>query len=146
MPLARYFMYVGGALLALLFLLDANLPKLSVAERPSAVRPAIRILSLEKLPDLIVYDTTLPTIIPERVAELPVTVLTENNEISSATRNRDAFAQMQVDVERRRPPGPRMREARQPRKHARHRRYAATPYAFFAERRPRFAWFENRIW
>jgi len=33
MPLARYFYFVGGVLLALLFILDARIPKLAVSSR-----------------------------------------------------------------------------------------------------------------
>jgi hypothetical protein len=68
MPLARYFSYVGGVLLALLFVLDAYLPKAPVAERADANLPVIRIHSDRKWPDRVVYDTSLPTIIPAQIA------------------------------------------------------------------------------
>jgi hypothetical protein len=43
MPLARYFLFVGGVLLALLFVADALLPKLPAAETANANLPVIRI-------------------------------------------------------------------------------------------------------
>ena len=48
MPLARYFLFVGGVLLALLFLSDAYLPKLPAAERADTDLPVIRIHSDRK--------------------------------------------------------------------------------------------------
>ncbi|MGY4257033.1 hypothetical protein ACVI1L_004101 [Bradyrhizobium sp. USDA 4516] len=67
MPVARYFLYIGGVLLALLFLLDATIPNSPLAKQPDSSRPTIRIRSMQKLPDLVVYDTSLPTIVPERL-------------------------------------------------------------------------------
>ena len=67
MPLARYFLYVGGVLLTLVFILDACLTsKLPVIERSHANSPVIRIHSDRKWPERIVFDTTLPTIVPRR--------------------------------------------------------------------------------
>ena len=65
MPLMRYFGFVGSALLLLLFGLDWYLPQ-PVAEPAHAVadRPVIRISSIEKLPEPVVIDTSLPTIVP----------------------------------------------------------------------------------
>ena len=82
MPLARYFFYVGGVLLALLFILDAYLPELPVAGRENIHLPVIRIHSDRKWPERIVYDTSLPTIVPAPVASkeadvhIPATVAT----------------------------------------------------------------------
>lgn len=67
MPLTRYFSYVGGVLLALLFILDACFPKLPIAARPKVYSPVIRIYSDRKWPDKIVYDTSLPTVVPVQV-------------------------------------------------------------------------------
>ena len=61
MPLARYFLWVGGVLLALLFVADARLPALPVAEATTDVpSPIIRIHSERKWPDRIVFDTNAP--------------------------------------------------------------------------------------
>src|ERR1700712_5890465 len=67
MPVARYFMFVGGALLALLFLIDAYSPSEAVVANhaaPSIDRNVVRIRSDAKLPERVVYDTSLPTIVP----------------------------------------------------------------------------------
>jgi len=63
MPLLRYFGVVGPALLMLLLGVNWLLPD-SVVEptHASIERPAIRISSIEKLPERVVFDTTLPPI------------------------------------------------------------------------------------
>ena len=73
MPVVRYFLFVGGALMALLFIADACLPKLPAAE-PSAVAgdaasdlSVIRIHSDRKWPERVEFDTSQPTIIPAPV-------------------------------------------------------------------------------
>jgi len=69
MPLRRYFGFVGSALLLLLFGLDWYLPQ-PVVEPVRAVtdKPVIRISSIEKLPERVVIDTSLPTIVPPPTA------------------------------------------------------------------------------
>ena len=69
MPLGRYFLVVGGALLALLFAVNAYLPSSVVAGATvaeDAYRPVVRIHSTQKLPERIVIDTSIPTIVPPR--------------------------------------------------------------------------------
>ena len=68
MPLARYFLYVGGVLFTLVFILDACLTKLAVSERSQVNSPVIRIHSDRKWPERIVFDTALPTIVPAPAA------------------------------------------------------------------------------
>jgi hypothetical protein len=67
MPVARYFLYVGGVLLALLFVIDALVPGEPVVASngaPAIERPVVRISSTQKLPERVVYDTSLPIIVP----------------------------------------------------------------------------------
>jgi hypothetical protein len=69
MPLARYFLGVGGVLLALLLGLNAYLPSqpapaVAGATVADAAKPVVRIHSTQKLPERIVIDTSLPTIVP----------------------------------------------------------------------------------
>ena len=65
MPVGRYFLYIGSALLALLFIADWWLPSLGSGSAPSDVdRSTIRIHSVQKWPNAVVIDTTLPTIVP----------------------------------------------------------------------------------
>ncbi|WP_439372055.1 hypothetical protein [Bradyrhizobium sp. DASA03120] len=65
-PLKRYFMLVGGGLLALLFALDALAPRQAAVERggSAAPRPKIRIYSELKAPGAIIIDTGQPVMLP----------------------------------------------------------------------------------
>ena len=69
MPLVRYFLFVGGALLALMFVVDAVLPKLPVSDRANTDLPAIRIHTDRKWPERVVFDTSLPTVVPVTAAK-----------------------------------------------------------------------------
>jgi hypothetical protein len=67
MPVARYFLFVGGVLLALLLAIDALVPQQAVVASqaaPSVNKTVVRIRSDQKLPERVVYDTSLPTIVP----------------------------------------------------------------------------------
>ena len=94
MPLARYFSFVGGVLLALLFILDACFPKLPVITKAKANLPVIRIYSDRKWPERIVYDTRLPTIVPtsmastEDIIEAPKGIV----DASAGSKERESFA------------------------------------------------------
>src|ERR1700754_817735 len=71
MPLGRYSTWVGGLLLALLFLFDwcAPQPALRSAEAAKVDRPIIRIHSAHRWPGAVVYDTTQPMIaLPAQLA------------------------------------------------------------------------------
>jgi hypothetical protein len=75
-PIARYFMVVGSALLALLLIAGWFLPELppSFPDRPEIIeRAAIRIKSAHKWPEKIVLDTSQPTIPHPAVEEPPAT-------------------------------------------------------------------------
>jgi hypothetical protein len=65
MPLIKYFGFVGCALILLLIGLGWCLPQ-QVAEPGggSTERPTIRITSAEQLPERVIIDTRLPTIVP----------------------------------------------------------------------------------
>ncbi|MGY3444920.1 MULTISPECIES: hypothetical protein [unclassified Bradyrhizobium] len=74
MPVARYFLYVGGVLLALLFVVNAVVPQEATIPGPSQTvsspgvdKTMVRIRSAQKLPERVVYDTSLPTIVPAQV-------------------------------------------------------------------------------
>ena len=75
MPIARYFIIVGGTLAALLFIAGWCLPTAPVvfADQPLAVeRAIIRIKSARKWPEKVVMDTSQPAIAPPAVEESPV--------------------------------------------------------------------------
>jgi len=77
-PIGRYIAFVGSLLLAILFIADWYLPMApaqSVTSR-EADKPIVRIKSDHKLPERIVFDTSAPTIVPQKppvVADAPVT-------------------------------------------------------------------------
>jgi hypothetical protein len=69
--LVRYFLYAGGALLALLFLVDRYSPVVPATgasndqmQESSLDKEILRIQSAQKWPQKIVFDTSMPTIIP----------------------------------------------------------------------------------
>ena len=94
MPLARYFLYVGGVLLLLLIMADACLPKLPKTESADALRPVIRIHSDRKWPERVVYDTNRATIIPAQPA--PEANISARSSVADASvRAQEAFAQLQ---------------------------------------------------
>jgi len=67
MPIARYFLFVGGVLLALLVAIDALFPQQAAVvsqAAPSIDKTVVRIRSDQKPPERVVYDTSLPTIVP----------------------------------------------------------------------------------
>ena len=137
MPLVRYFLFVGVALLALLFAVDAYLPKMPATEAPRAAADlsVIRIRSDQKWPERVVFDTTLPTITPPttamRVANTPPPSLTDAPDKGRA---REALAQAQ-------PADPKRPEAR--RKHrAVARGYIGSQPIRLAQQ-PRFGFFGN---
>ena len=74
MPIARYFIILGGTLAALLFIAGWCLPTppARFADQPLAVdRAIIRIKSAHKWPEKVVLDTSQPTIAPPTVEEPP---------------------------------------------------------------------------
>src|SRR6266581_1128273 len=95
MPVARYFLFVGGVLLALLFVIDAFAPQqLAVASNgaPSVEKYAVRIKSDQKLPERVVYDTSLATIVPQK-AIVVAAAAPPAAETSAQARVRNTFAQ-----------------------------------------------------
>jgi hypothetical protein len=97
MPILRYFFYVGGALLVVLFACDAVLPKAPASDTNVAAddHPLIRIHSERKWPKPIVFDTSMPATAPVAVAgnaAAPAPVATAD--IPAKARLREAFAQL----------------------------------------------------
>ena len=148
MPLARYFLCVGGILFTLVFILDACLTKLPVTESARINSPIIRIHSDRKWPERIVFDTTLPTIVPAQAAiagdraASPATV----TDASEKERQREAFALMQPsDAKRLQSPDPGRRELKPQRPRKVVKRHV-TPRSVLVWRQPQFGWFGNNIW
>ncbi len=108
MPLARYFVFVGGALMALLFVFDFFSPKatadLGIHSGGDVDRSTVRIRSEQKWPERVVFDTTPTTIVAKAAqtqtaqVELPALAPAAAPEISPKARVRETFAQF-VPVE-----------------------------------------------
>lgn len=100
MPIFRYFIFVGGALLALMFAADFVLPASPVAQAVATAgndQPVIRIRSDRHLPERVVLDTSqpmlaAPAVTAAAVAQQPVPadVLAQ---MSAKSRVRETFAQ-----------------------------------------------------
>jgi hypothetical protein len=144
MPVARYFLFVGGALLALLFALDALAPQpVAVAGNSAAAidKTVVRIRSDQKPPERVVYDMSLPTIVPLaakiQIAAAPVVPVVDAH---AQARVRDTFAQF-VPAEAKKlekqiePQAPRKRRVAKAR--------PAQPPMRFAQQQQHFGFFGN---
>ena len=146
MPLARYFLFVGGVLMALLFAVDAYLPREPVLTSTAAAaafeHPTLRIRSDRKWPERVVYDTSLPTIVPppavKTAAAAPVPA--QVADIPTKAQVRESFAQL-VTPELKKPE-PQV-QPRPRRKIARSR--TAPPMTLVAQHQ-NFGFFGNNTW
>lgn len=103
MPIFRYFVFVGGALLALLFAVNYIAPAAPVAQAVATAsndQPLIRIRSDRHLPERVVFDTSQPTIAAPMVktaaaAPQPPDAVSAAAlaEMSAKARVRETFAQ-----------------------------------------------------
>jgi hypothetical protein len=149
MFVARYFLYVGAALLALLFVVSAELPSSPAVEAANtAADVTIRIHSDRKWPERVVFDTNAPTIVPAPtqtasnapVAPAPVQVAS----VSTKVTPRDAFAQL-TPADLKKP------EAKRVQKHKVAKRRVSPPTmlpppTMLMAQRPQFGLFANNIW
>jgi len=141
MPLFRYFIFVGGSLLALILVANAALPSAPVPEGLTSGTdlPPIRIHSERKLPERVVIDTSVPmpagAVAPVAVAQAKPQIQPQVQaqlqpaapapaEMSAKARVREAFAQLPQEQDAFEPkmtdmatvvvPEPKMYPARQP--------------------------------
>lgn len=144
MLLARYFLSVGGVLLALLFVVDAVVPKLPAAATDrndtDTDKAVIRIHSDRKWPEPVVFDTSVPTIVPAQTAKVEAVVPppTPVADVSAKARVRETFAQFV-------PPEPKKPEAKLQRKRKIARQRVA-PQMVQVAQQPRFGFFSNNSW
>jgi hypothetical protein len=147
MPLLRYFVFVGGALLVLLFVTSAFFPKMPDEVRADSELPVIRIHSDRKWPERVVFDTNRATIVPaaagaNTLASAPVPAAA--GEASAQARN--SFAQLQPPQQKQaqltepKKPGKPV-----PRKRTIARRHMAPPVMLVAQQ-PQFSLFGNSTW
>jgi len=146
MPLVRYFFFVGGVLLALLFILDTCFPRLPVAAAKAKVNlPVIRIYSDPKWPERIVYDT--PAITPTSMASAEGVIQAPKiiADASAGAKERESFAMLPPSMDRLQASNTKMRElkARYQTKIARKR---APAHRVAMARHLRFGWFDGSYW
>lgn len=143
MPLARYFLWVGSFLFALLFIVDACFPKLLAVETNTDASPVLtRIHSIQKWPERVVLDTSAH--MPRVMASAnPVQVDLPSQTADIPDRVRNALAQAQTsDVVQTQAESPKRREAsRHRQQRVVNRRFSRPMY-----RQPQYAWSGGRMW
>ena len=119
MPVARYFLFVGGVLLALLLAIDAFVPQQTVVASQAAStfdRTVVRIRSDQKPPERVVYDTNLPTIVPPPAVTAQAAVAPAVADATAQARVRETFAQfVPAEAKKAEPQGQRKRKIAKPR-------------------------------
>jgi hypothetical protein len=151
MPLARYFLFVGAALLTLLFVVDAYLPKLPLEQRANAAADlsVIRIHSDRKWPERVVLDTTRPPITPATtgVTEASVAAPASVADLPAKVRVRESFAQLTpTNSDQLHPADPGKPEPKPQRKRKVVARSYAGPPTILVAQQPRFGFFGSSIW
>jgi hypothetical protein len=148
MPVLRYFLFVGGALLTLLLAANAYLPALPATEGSQSASTdlsIIRIHSDRKLPERIVLDTTHPTAVPiptpaaSRIAEAPRPQMPAAAE-PQKPQMREAFAQLRPNASELRSSEPKQKGRTVAKNHPTRPLYAGQPRIVVAQQ-PRFGFF-----
>ena len=143
MPLARYFLYVGGVLLALLFIVDAYAPSPPVVSSADTniEKPIIRIRSDRKWPERVVFDTSIPTIVPALVANAEAGAAAPVADVPAKARALESFAELK-------PADPKKPEPTVQHKRKIAKARAAPPMVLVAQQpqQPRFGFFANNTW
>ena len=150
MPVARYFLFVGGVLLALLLAIDALVPQQAVVASqaaPSVDKTVVRIRSDQKLPERVVYDTSLPTIVPPTVtaqAVAPPAPAVASADATAQARVRETFAQF-VPAEAKKPE-PQVQRKRKIAKTVRRRRCRSAQPQMRVAQQSQFGFFGGPSW
>jgi|SRR6266436_3453523 len=143
MPVVRYFLFVGGVLLALLLLSNVVLPQLPVEAAKVEAGPnisVIRIYSDRKWPERVVFDTNLPTIVPQQTATILVRAPAQTTvaDVSAKSRALQSFAEFK-------PSEPKKPEPKPVHKRRIARAHVVPPMELVAQQ-PRFGFFANNTW
>ncbi len=144
MPVLRYFIFVGAALIALLFVVSAALPSApaAVASNSATDLTSIRIHSDRKWPERVVFDTNAPTIVPAatQTASMtpPAAAHQQIADTSTKVTARDAFAQAT--------PSDLKKPAAKPVQKRRVAKRRVAPQTIVVAQRPQFGLFANNIW
>jgi hypothetical protein len=147
MPVLRYFLFVGGVLLALLYISSAWLPASPEMTTANADVPLIRIHSDRKWPEPVVFDTKIAAAAPVPVQTAKTEVVAPVADMSTKVRVRDAFAQLPFDpkleaADAKKP------EPKLPPKRKVAKRHVAPPTMQVAQQpqQPQFGFFANNSW
>lgn len=147
MPLLRYFVFVGGALLALLFVSNAYFPKMPDEVRVDSELPVIRIHSDRKWPERVVFDTNQPTIVPAAANAIASADQAPAAEASAQARVRDSFARLQPPEQKQAQlTEPKKPEKPLPRKRTIAKRHVAPPVMLVAQQPQQFSLFGSSTW
>jgi hypothetical protein len=102
-PIARYFIFVGGTLATLLFIADwyfPTSPPMFAVHQHDIDRTIIRIRSAHKWPEKVVMDTSHPTITPPAVGEPPAAQsVGPASEETGDQSNLEAMARLKPDTQ-----------------------------------------------
>ncbi|MGY0572426.1 hypothetical protein ACTGJ9_016225 [Bradyrhizobium sp. RDM12] len=144
MPVSGYLFYVGGSLLALLFVANACLPDRPGIHGGAGASATIRIHSDWKLPERVVLDTTQPTIVAGRLAKVELVAPPGTDFAQKSVR--EAFAQFgPLDAERLQTRQSTKAEAKPQRQNKIARRHIERRIRLVA-RPPQYGWFGNQVW
>ena len=147
MPLLlRYFLYVGGVLLALLFTVESNLPRLPVAEKAEAHLPSIRIYSDERWPARVVFDTSVRTITPSQPTSAELNISASAMVAGAPPKMREAFAQLQPSYPNKLQSNEPKKPQAKPERERKTTKKRAPPPAFLVARQSPFGWYGSRYW
>ena len=145
MPLARYFLFVGGVLLVLLLIADVCLPKLPIAEGRNVFSPVIRIHSDQKWPERIVFDTTTAIVVPAQISGPPIPAsATQRADLS--VNARDALAYLQPSAAKQLEASDLKKRNVKTQGQRKTPRRRAPPHAFQIARQPQFGPFGSFSW
>jgi hypothetical protein len=150
MPVARYFFFVGGVLLALLFVVGSYAPQPPVvtAANTDSDKPFIRINSERKWPEAVVFDTSHPPVVAAPAITVAANVPAPAPAISANARVREAYAQFQPsDLKRTEPPAAKMAQLKpQPKRKVAKNRVGPPMVLAAQQPQPRFGFFANSTW
>jgi hypothetical protein len=139
MPLAQYLVWVGSALLALLFITDGFLPKPPADGKAEMQLPVIHISSdPSKWPERIVFDTGAPMPRPSTSTEVATLEPPAVAPVSASARA--ALAQLQTSD-----PSPPKKRLPRPQRLHKYARRTVKPVQLAARPSP-FGWFGPTMW
>ena len=143
MPLARYFLWVSGALLAVLLIAHWYLPELPDADKVS-VPPLVRIQSEQKWPERIVYDTSREAIVTAPQANAQSDIAPPAPVADVLATARDAFAEAPPSDADKTQSADQKKQDTKP--HAKRKVAKRRAPVLVVQRYPQFGWYGPNYW